>query len=356
MGIEDITSGLGARIGNASNGIGLGFGKGGFSISANFNQRLQKKLTKSNPLAEHQLKELYEEQYATPDIIFPADLDTEHFITFRQIDRIRDKSNSNETATTRKTIVLPLPNNLNPQYSANYKDQEMGIAGAFATGNLELGDVSKAVDTGKAFVEQGKQKFAEFAEKGKLDGQAGKDVKGVGAAIATVLGAGAIGSLLGGNIGAVLGAAVGGAGTVAQGVLSRANVTLNSHLAVLFDGVGFRTFTFTYRFVPRNPGESDNLRRMIYLFKKAMYPSLPAENKFMFTYPDEFLISFCDNVKPYMFNFKRSVLKDMQVTYNGDGVPRFFDDGSPTVVDLSMTFQEVEIVTKEDMKEPGDSA
>lgn len=354
MGIEDIVSGVGASIGSASNGIGLGFGKGGLSISANFNQRLQSKLSKSKQNSP--LKQLYEELAPPADVMFPLDLDTEHYIMFRQIERIRDKQNTNETATTKKSIVLPLPNNLNPQYSANYKDQEMGIAGGFAAGNLTTGDVSRAVDTGKAFFEAGKQKFAEFGKAGKLEGQAGQDAKGAAAAIASVLGAGAVGSLVGGQLGAVIGAAVGGAGTAAQGLMSRGNVALNSHLAVLFDGVGFRTFNFTYRFVPRNPAETEQLRQMINIFKTAMYPSLPADNKFLFTYPDEFLIEFCANVRPYLFGFKRSVLKDMQVTYNGDGVPRFFDDGSPSVVDLSLTFQEVEIVTKEDMAKAEESA
>jgi hypothetical protein len=356
MGIEDITSGLGARFGTAANGLGIGFGKGGLSLSANFNLRKQQALKKSN--SNSPLKEMFRETWDTGfvDHFFPADIDMEHFIRFERIERVRQKESGNEDVTTLQNIVLPLPSNLNPQYSANYKDQEMGIAGALASGTVETGEAAAAFDAAKKTATGGLQDFTNYMSGGQeINDTLKKDLKQLAASGITIGGAGALGALAGGPIGALIGATVGGAGTAAQGLMSRFNKTLNSHLAVLFDGVGFRTFQFSYRFIPRSPDEAETLKQIIFQFKQAMYPSLPADNKFLFTYPDEFLISFAPSLQSSMFKFKRSVLKDMQVNYNGDGVPRFFDDGNPAVIDISMTFQEVEIVTKEDFKSPEDS-
>lgn len=352
MGIENIISGVGARIGSAATGIGLGFGKGGLSISANFNGRLQQKLSVSEQKAP--LKELLKNQ-KSQDIIFPADLDTDHYILFTKTGRTTNQSSGTKTETEDFTIALPLPSNLNPTYNARYTDQPMGIAGAFASGKLSPDDVTRSAELVKQQYEDITKKFTSFGETGTTDAETKSRIKNTAASATTILGAATVGKMFGGNVGAVLGAAVGGAGTAVQGFLSAQNVAINSHLAVLFDGVGFRTFSFNYRFVPRNPDESVELRKMIHAFKKAMYPSLPADNKFLFTYPDEFNIEFADAIKPQMFKFKRSVLKDFAVSYNGDGVPRFFDDGTPTVVDIQMTFQEVEIITKEDMLSPEDS-
>jgi hypothetical protein len=360
MAKEDIISGLGASIGNAANGLDIGFGKGGFSLSANFNQRKQKALTKSR--SNSPLKELYAKNADDPqfmqdyDYIFPADLDVDHYIRFDRIERVRQKENGDENTNVLNTTILPLPSNLSPQYSANYKDQEMGVAGALSSGVLSTGEVASAVDRGLTAAGNGFQEFTNFITGGQSSEAVQKDIKQIGSSLATIGAAGALGSLAGGNIGAIIGATVGGAGTAAQGAMSRFNKTLNSHLAVLFDGVGFRSFQFNYRFIPRSQDEAEELKGLIWQFKRAMYPSLPKENKFLFTYPDEFQISFSKTLQPNMFKFKRSVLKDMQVNYNGDGVPRFFDDGNPVVVDISMTFQEVEIVTKEDLESPEDSA
>jgi hypothetical protein len=355
MAKEDIISGLGASLGTAANGLDIGFGKGGFSLSGNFNLRKQKALTQTKKNSP--IKELFEnDKQLYADYVFPADLDVEHYIRFDRIERVRQKENGNEITNPLNTIVLPLPSNLSPQYNANYKDQEMGIAGALASGVVGTQSVQMALENAEVQFGEAFDNFTNFVS-GTASNEVTSDYKQLGSALMTVGGAGLLGKMIGGNaLGAVIGAAAGGAGTAAQGLMSRLNKTLNSHLAVLFDGVGFRTFQFNYRFIPRSADEAEELRGLIHQFKKAMYPSLPADNKFLFTYPDEFQISFCKALQPTMFKFKRSVLKDMQVNYNGDGVPRFFDDGNPVVIDISMTFQEVEIVTKEDMVTPEDSA
>ena len=349
MGIEDITSGLGAQIGNAANGLGIGFGKGGLSISANFNQRLQKKLTKTK--MDSPLKKLYSKDSnynVKDDIVFPLDLDVEHYIMIKQIERNRDKRSKKSETNERKTIVLPVPANLNPQYSVSYKEQEMGVAGAMAAGVTNTNDFFNGIGSALGASVDSAQSLGKYlmGTASENDSQRTKDLLG---ATALATGAIAIGSSLGSGLGAFLAAKVGGVDTALQGALSRNGVALNSHMAVLFDNVGFRTFQFNYKFTPRNQQESNELQRLISTFKYAMYPSLPDKNRYLFQYPDEFEIEFAPSINTHLFKFKRCVLKDMSVNYNGDGVPRFFDEtGAPVVVDISLTFLETEIMTKED--------
>lgn len=355
MGIEDITSGLGARFGTAANGLGIGFGKGGLSISANFNSRLEQKLSQTPQNSP--LKKLYTKQAGydvNGQIVFPLDIDTDHYIMIKQIQRVQDKRSSSALIDTKKTIVLPIPANLNPQYSVAYRDQEMGIAGGMAAGIAGSGDFYNGVASA---IGQGGDAISSLGKflggsASKNDAQRTKDLLG---SASLSLGATALGATLsnlgggGAAVGAFLGAAVGGADKVVQGTMSRNNVALNSHMAVLFDNVGFRTFTFQYKFIARNQKESNELQRLISTFKYAMYPSLPETNRYMFTYPDEFKLEFSEKINASLFKFKRSVLTDMSVNYNGDGVPRFFDEtGAPVVVDVTLQFKEVEIMTKED--------
>jgi hypothetical protein len=347
MAIEDIISGVGAQIGSASNGVGIGFGKGGLSISANFNQRLQSKLTKSK--VNNDLKKLYQEdEELSADIIYPLDIDTDHYMLLKQVKRNKDKRSSRTDTNIIKNIVLPVPSNLNPQYSVTYKEEPMGVAGALAAGITNTEDFANAVGSAIGAGADATGSLAKYlmGTASENDTQRVKDLLGT-ASLAT--GAVAIGSSLGSGLGAFLAAKVGGVDTALQGALSRNGVALNSHMAVLFDNVGFRNFTFNYKFLPRNNKESQQLQKLISALKFAMYPSLPDSNRYLFKYPDEFEIQFAETINANLFKFKRCVLKDMSVNYNGDGVPRFFDEtGAPVVVDIQMTFMETEIFTKED--------
>jgi hypothetical protein len=342
-GFKDLIDGVGANIGNASNGLGLSFGKGGLSLSANFNQRLQEKLTKSD--GNSPLKGLVEET-APADITFPEDLDDERYILIHHVKRVTYKAGATKSQTPIRTIALPVPSNLNPTYAANYKDEPMGVAGAFASGELGVGDLKQGFGDFKKRAESAAAKFATVDEQ----------TKSIATAVGITGAATLAGGLMGNALGATVGAAVGGLPQVISGLGSSANIALNSHMAVLFDGMGFRSFQFSYRFVPRNIKETESLRELIHVLKQTMHPSLPSTNKFLFEYPDEFEIQFAYAIRPWMFKIKRCVLKNMEVNYNGDGVPRFFDNGSPVVVDINLTFQEVEIVTKEDFEDMEDSA
>lgn len=138
-----------------------------------------------------------------------------------------------------------------------------------------------------------------------------------------------------------------GLGAPADLIGATAKVGLNPFKEVLFQSVDFRSFSFKYRFLPKNQKEADTVKNIIDLFKYHMHPEL-SKNKLFFIYPSEFQISYIYKNKQneYFHRFKPCVLESLDVTYGGEQYSSF-TDGRPTEVNMSMLFRETEILTKQ---------
>jgi len=120
----------------------------------------------------------------------------------------------------------------------------------------------------------------------------------------------------------------------------------------VFQGVGFRSHQFTYKFIARNQDESDVIKNIINTFKFFMLPSFAGGSSLAFNYPDEFEIKFAEEISPYLYDIGTCVLKDVSVNYNGEGIPLFFENsGAPVSIELSLSFQETQIYTKERLED-----
>jgi len=129
----------------------------------------------------------------------------------------------------------------------------------------------------------------------------------------------------------------------------------NANRHVLFKGVDFRTFQYDYTFLPKSWEESVMLQGMIRWFRVNMLPELgPRGNKFKppnyFTieyYVDGLLSNYLNKIKP-------CVCTDLRVDYGGDGgsfamfQSQSGEEAAPSTISLSLTFQEIQLVTKED--------
>ena len=127
----------------------------------------------------------------------------------------------------------------------------------------------------------------------------------------------------------------------------------NPHIGLLFKGVNIRApHTFVYRFSPKTPPESRELREMIRQLKVRMHPSLGV-GQLNFNYPD-----LCDITikRPIgesgpLYVFKTCFLESMNVNYAPNGVPTFFmDTRDPTDIEVTMIFKEAEIFTRSDFQ------
>lgn len=130
-------------------------------------------------------------------------------------------------------------------------------------------------------------------------------------------------------------------------ILASAKAQTNPFRETIFKSVNQREFQFQYTFLPKSEKEVYNVKRIIDLFKFHMHPELSSGGIF-YIYPSEFEIVYyykgAENV--FVNKISTCVLKDMQVKYGGDYFASF-KGGEPAEISLSLTFQELEILTKE---------
>lgn len=235
------------------------------------------------------------------DLLFPSDLaDIEHFCVFRIRERTFAFSDALRTASApatkdSKNIMLPMPPDLSTKYGANYNTSAQG------------GALSAAIQTGASLV----------------DGEGASAFMGALRIASEGLGTG---------------------GEIGQAALGRA---ANPFQAVFFQNPELRTHSFSYTLSAQNVAESDTIRNIIKEFKTAMLPTF-AGNKTFFNYPKVFEIEFrFDN---YLFEIGTSVLTSFDVSYHAENTPSYFDiTKAPTAVKISMSFQETNILTADDV-------
>ena len=116
-----------------------------------------------------------------------------------------------------------------------------------------------------------------------------------------------------------------------------------------FKGVDFRTFSFEYNFAPQSPDEAQNVLNIIIAFKYHMHPEFKSENAFLYIYPSEFDVTYykggTENLN--IHRHTSCVLTEVNVNYTPNGVFSTFDNGMPTQITLSLTFKELQLLSKE---------
>ena len=228
--------------------------------------------------------------------------------------------------TTRITdsIAIYLPPNVTDSTSVGYTNAEMGVIGAAAAG---AADVVTALRTG--------------------------DIS----SLATTLGGAATNLLataglnLGSEfIGTLAGVDPEGLKGFAKKAFGQAS---NPYMEVLFEGVEMRTFTYNFTFSPRNERETEDVQKIIKMFRFHMLPEIKGSSERFMTLPSTFDIHYMfqvdkDQAEENNFYHKIAtcVLKGCNVDYT-PGAVKSFASGAPTQITMSLTFQETEMLTKQ---------
>ena len=159
---------------------------------------------------------------------------------------------------------------------------------------------------------------------------------------------------------AVLSGAVGG--ETGKTILQQASgKVVNPYIVAAYKGPSdMREHKFTFKFNPKDASESHTCLHIINAFKMAMLPSHSGGNEKsspagLFSYPDEFVISYYINGKPLpstrnnpMFNIGRSVLTACDMNYQTEGVPLFFEGTQfPVSMEMALSFMEIEIMYRD---------
>ena len=119
----------------------------------------------------------------------------------------------------------------------------------------------------------------------------------------------------------------------------------------VFREPSFRQFNFNYTFAPRSEEEARNVEAIIRQFKYHAHPSLN-ESDFCYRYPSEFdIVHYHNGVENlHLPKHTTSVLESVGVNYAPSDNYSFFSNGMPSVIQLSLRFLELAIVTKEDIR------
>ena len=282
---------------------------------------------------------------------FPADLH-EHgaFMSCTPYLEYKDHQFDKSSSSTGTAVYLPMPSGLAVGYNATWDQRQLGFLG-------------------------------EAVRKGIGAPSASDAIKGIGTALVAT----GVKSL----VDMALGDAVNAAG-VALGMMS------NPGYALMFSGSNFRSYTFSYNLIARNENESRVIRKLINIFKYYMSPHRGLSNKLkkltdrigsavnekgegidktivetanksienigkfgVISYPSlwEIQFHFTDSFSAisestsennFLFKPAKCALQSFNVDYNsGLGVPAFFKTGAPVTTNITMTFIESEIVTRE---------
>ena len=149
-------------------------------------------------------------------------------------------------------------------------------------------------------------------------------------------------------------------GTVANALIASGKVA-NPATKLLFRSPSLRQLQLDFRLAPTSQKEAAEITKIVSVFRQAAYPALDLSSyNALYNVPNLFNIKFAfknkdGNANPYMIQFKRCYLTQVTTTYNGSGVPAFFNDGSPVETNLTLTFQETETNSAADIHGSGNT-
>ena len=147
---------------------------------------------------------------------------------------------------------------------------------------------------------------------------------------------------------------------VSANLLGRHGVAINPNLELLFSGPSLRSFSYNFRFTPREKDEAKEIRDIIKVFKKGMAPRRTQGNVFLnvpYVWQLEYIRGGSDATTarggtqhPYLNKIKPCALKSFNVNYMPDGsYMTYADGGSMTSYQVSMEFGELEPIYNNDI-------
>lgn len=224
-----------------------------------------------------------------------------------------------EMRRLKTAIALHMPNSLNIRYSVGWESEDM--AGA------EM--VSRVGEDGLALIKSALDvKPSNQLEKDISLNKVGKNIAGMVANLG-------LSNAPGGNY-----------------MSARTGLAGNPKKELVFKGVDFRTFSFTYTFFARSENEAKKIQDIIYQFKYHMHPEFMDDDHFLYLYPSEFDITYysSEGENTHLHKHTSCVLMEMNVDYAPNGNFNSFWNGMPTQINVSLTFKELMQPTKESIK------
>ena len=137
-------------------------------------------------------------------------------------------------------------------------------------------------------------------------------------------------------------------------MLFRSGLAANPYTNNAFQGSNMRTFEFNFKLIAESMDEAKEARNIENTFRKFLYPRKHPGSPMVLVYPPYWEITFWKTVdeelvqNEYLPLIMLCNLETMNTTYNASG-NAFHEDGSPTEVDMSLSFKESITLTREDL-------
>jgi hypothetical protein len=142
-------------------------------------------------------------------------------------------------------------------------------------------------------------------------------------------------------------------------------IALADRMEFVFRNPKKRAFPYQFDFYPKSEREAQEVHEIIKTFRKHMLPSMASkESKTanpIFRVPHEFNIEYYykGNENSFLNKIGNCYLTDCDVTYGGDRYTSFptsqtkkgESGASPTEIHLNLNFQEMDVITQEDVEE-----
>ena len=246
------------------------------------------------------------------------------------------------TVRLAKAISLYMPPAIKVQYKSLYKEEEIGAGAQLGAAALE-----KAMNTASSEGISGFNPLkANWSAAGAVTGDAGLALaasfaKGLEATAGPLLG-------LQGSFGAMA---------------IQSGLVLSNKMELLFEGVGRRSFSYTFTFIPKSEAESKVVADIVFTFKKHMTPEFgtlfgKGVQGRVLKIPETFDIQYMYKGKenPWINKISSCYLTDMDVQYGSDKAgfyeplenPQLGTVGPPsTHTTLALTFSEIEKMSRE---------
>jgi hypothetical protein len=132
--------------------------------------------------------------------------------------------------------------------------------------------------------------------------------------------------------------------------LNKAGKAINPMNQLVFDGIDFRSFQMTFQFTPKSAAESSQIQKIIQTFRSHAAPEISSgSGGMLFTVPDSWIIQFIQvgrGENPWVNKVKESVLEHIDVNYSPNGIWSTHPDGSPTQINLTLSFKEIQLVDR----------
>ena len=150
-------------------------------------------------------------------------------------------------------------------------------------------------------------------------------------------------------------------GDIAGAADKLSNRAQNRFLETLFDAIGFRKFSYTFKFTPKTVKESFAARSIIQLFRFHMSPELPDDDLGRYFIPPaefDLFYMYRDEQNDFLNKISSCVLVNMDVNYANGRFQTFrpvhtanVHGAPPTEIEMKMDFMETRIITKAEIDE-----